>query len=161
MGGKRCLGRAGGLAVTQTPPPGFSESSETVVYDEDGTPVLALGSEKMTVFGPQGEPSEHSRDSGIRLPDGFIWTREMLNWANPILLTTCSICRKPPFSLFRRHRASTGLVTVRNARSCARCGATVCGTHRRWTDEGWHCLSCAKKWSLMNFVRPIFFREED
>ena len=64
-------------------------------------------------------------------------------------------------SLFRRQRASTGLVTVRNARNCARCGATVCGAHRRWVEEGWLCIPCAKKWTLISLVRPIFFREEE
>ena len=147
--------------MTQMHAPGYSELNETVLCDEDGTPVLVIGSQKFTVIGPQGDVSEHSRDSSIRLPDGFMWSPEMLKWANPILLTTCAVCRKPPFSLFRRQRASTGLVTVRNARNCARCGATVCGAHRRWVEEGWLCIPCAKKWTLISLVRPIFFREEE
>ncbi|MBU0717632.1 MAG: hypothetical protein KJ749_05225 [Planctomycetes bacterium] len=140
---------------------GYREFNETLLCDEDGTPVLVIGSRKFTVIDPRGDVSEYSRDSSIRLPDGFMWSPLMLKWANPVTLTTCSICRKPPFTLFRRERPSTGLVTVRNARNCARCGATVCGAHRRWTEEGWLCISCAKKWTLINLVRPIFFREEE
>lgn len=81
--------------------PGYSEFNETLLCDEDGTPVLVIGSRKFTVIDPQGDVSEYSRDSSIRLPDGFMWSPLMLKWANPVTLTTCSICRKPPFTLFR------------------------------------------------------------
>lgn len=138
----------------------FNEFEEIVLCDPEGKPMLVIGSSKVSVIGPKGEVSEYTKDCGIRLVDGLLWHTGMLKWANPVLLTTCSICRNPPVSLFKRERATHGLLSVRNARVCHKCGTLVCPQHRRLVEGSWLCISCAKKATLKRLLLPLLFREE-
>lgn len=147
--------------MTQANAPAFNEHAELVLRDEHGRPFLVIGQDKVAVIGPNGEMAEQSREDAIMLVDGLLWTPQMLKWSNPVLVTTCAECRNPRRSLLRPERASHGLLSVRNARSCARCGRVLCPRHRRWEDGGWHCHDCAKTNRFKKAVRWLFFREEE
>ena len=141
-------------------PSSFNEFRETILCDEQGQPILVNSSDKVTLFGPNNEMSEHTHDTGIRLVDGLIWFPYMMRWTHPILLTTCSICRNPPVSIFRPEKATHGLLSVRNARVCVSCGSVSCSRHRQLLDKGWYCIHCAGKARITRFITSLFFREE-
>ena len=146
--------------MTQANTSTFGEHAEIVLRDEEGNPFLVIGAEKITVIGAQGEVSEYTRESVIRLEDGLMWSPSMLKWASPVALTTCAVCRGPKVSLFRRVSPRHGLVSVRNARPCAYCGRVLCPQHRRWVGDGWRCKPCSRTYILKEAIRPLFFREE-
>jgi len=108
----------------------FNEHAEFVLRDENGQPFLVIGHEKVTLVDVNGEISECARENAILLVDGVMWTPQMLKWANPVLLTVCSVCRCATISLFQPKRSSHGLLSVRNARNCVGCGCVLCAQHR-------------------------------
>ncbi len=134
------------------------EVRETTFCDEAGQPFLVLSSNKATFIGPNNELSEYSHHTSIRLACGTMWFPYMLFGKPPILVTTCAVCRNPPVRLFRRERATHGLLTIRHARNCVRCGRTTCPRHGRRCEDGWRCVGCAERAKLAGLIAPILFR---
>lgn len=149
------------LAVPPMGSSNIDEVRETTFCEENGRPFLMLSSDKATIIGPNGELSEHSHHSGILLACGMMWFPYMLFGKPPILVTTCAVCRDPPVRLFRSERAKHGLLSIRHARHCVRCGRTTCPRHRRACEDGWRCLACAQRATVVSLLSPIFFRKGD
>ncbi len=142
--------------------PGMNRFVQSDFYDADGQLVLTIGMSEFTVLAPDGTISEYKRGSSIQLVDGLAWNPSMTSQAKPILLTSCSTCRSPPISLFRRERATHGLLSVGNAHVCVDCGQVTCPRHGRAIRGNWRCLRCSRLHRSWRAVRPIFFaREED
>lgn len=142
-------------------PTTMCQANELVIHDRDGRPLLIAGKRTITVFSPNGDTSVYERTAGIRLVDGLIWTPEMLTHNPPVLLTVCDICRNPPASFLNRERATHGLLSVRNARTCggSRCGRISCPRHRGLFDGQWLCPSCGQWVRIKQLLRPLLFRE--
>jgi len=90
----------------------------------------------------------------IQLVDGLMWNPALLAQANPVLLTVCETCRRPP-------TRSHGCLAVRNCRVCADCGQGTCPRHRKLIGGHWRCLSCARMFRIKRFVRSLFFAREE
>ncbi len=135
----------------------INQISQTTIHDVNGNPVLIIGERVCTVIEPDGTISRLQHLDSIQLVDGLAWSPAMASGSNPVLLTTCPMCREPPVSLFRREPATHGLLSVRNARVCTSCGQVTCPRHRKLVGRGWRCPSCARWASLTRLIKPIFF----
>ncbi len=131
---------------------------QTTVHDLDGRPVLIIGSRTFHVLDDESD-TEHENTDYIQLVDGVAWTPAMLSGPNPIMLTTCALCRNPKRDLLgRKERPSHGLLCVRNCRNCGVCGRNLCAQHRVLSDGRWFCHSCYRMQLLKRALRSVFFR---
>ena len=148
------------MAAGHSVGPSFEKHDQTTIRDIDGNPVLIIGTREYTIIEPDG--TQHLRlGDTIQLVDGLSWSPSMMAGANPILLTTCSMCRNPSVSFFGSERASHGCLSVRNARVCVGCGIVTCPRHRSLSGGKWRCLSCARWNGLKRLVKPIFFSRHE
>jgi hypothetical protein len=140
--------------------PGTHQTVQTVIHDDAGHPILIIGTQEFTVV-EDGTLKQYALEDSILLQDGLAWNPAMAAGGNPVLLTSCSTCRKPPLSLLRFERATHGLLSVRNARTCADCGIVTCPRHRRLVAGHWRCLRCARWYRFKRLIRPLFFSSHE
>ena len=140
--------------------PAVNRTVQTAIHDERGNPVLVIGMQEYTVI-ENGVVKEYKIGDSILLRDGLVWNPSMANGADPVLLTSCSLCRNPPVSFFRWRRPRIHLLSVRNSRTCVDCGVVVCSEHRRLRGGHWRCLKCARRYRLKRLLRPLFFSSHE
>ena len=149
------------MARGQGNTPSINRFIQTTIHDADGEPVLVIGMREFTVIEADGTICEYKYGDNIVLEDGLVWNPSMMMQANPVLLATCTACRKQPPSLFRRRRTLHGLVGEHNARVCADCGAVSCPRHCRLIGQRWRCLPCSRRHRILRAIRPLFFSREE
>lgn len=149
------------MAQPQGNMPSVDQFIRTAIYDAYGSLVLLIGMSEFLVIEADGTASEYKCGDNIVLEDGVVWNPSMLMHANPVLLATCSLCRRQRGSLFGHRRAAHGLLSAHNARVCAGCGAVTCPRHRRLVGRRWYCLGCSRTKHFKHALRSIFFRREE
>ena len=133
--------------------PTINRIGQTTVYDTKGRPILALTARQFTVMNPDGTITVYDIGDWIQLMDGLMWNPALLAQANPVLLTVCEACRKPPTS-------AHGCLSVRNCRVCIDCGRGTCARHRKLVGGHWRCLSCARMYRFKRFIQSLFFARD-
>jgi hypothetical protein len=135
----------------------MDQDRQTTIYDADGNPILIIGERSSTIMAPDKSISRLEYSDSILLVDGLSWTPAMASGANPVYLTSCQRCREPPIWLPGRRRGTHGLLSVRNARVCASCGAVTCPRHRRFVLGAWRCHDCVPWVLLRRILKLVFF----
>ena len=139
-----------------------NQTTITSITDVQGNVIMEIRQEEYLVL-ENGSVTSYTHFRNITLVDGSTWSPVLLSKNPPIYIGVCETCRNPGISLFRRRRRTHGLVAMARARLCADCGLLTCPRHRRLGkhDKKWRCLACAKKHTLGNLLRPIFFERQE
>ena len=144
----------------QQPMPAISEI-ESVIYDQKGEIICAIGLKEYAVVDPNGTISIRKCSQNIETVDHQIWNPAQAMGPKAILLGVCTLCRQESFSLFTRKPPSHGLCTLKNGRLCE-CGLFICPHHRKVGSDGVaRCPRCARKRRIKGFLTRIFFSTGD
>jgi hypothetical protein len=139
---------------------GTTKTTITEIRDTNGDVILEIGLTETRIRLPSGEVVSQRNSVSIRTTDGSIWSPVQWMANPPRHVGICEQCRHPRFSLFRRERASHGIVLLKRAKLCE-CGVLCCPRHRRRCSDGvWRCLSCAKKHTVKQALLSVFFTRE-
>ena len=135
--------------------------TENISYDEYGNPIIRISSSQQVETDPiTGVEVHKTINRTIQLKDGLQYHPAMSSAQNPnpIYVTTCAICRDPKLT----KKTSHGLISLNSARRCYSCGKALCPEHSKFIDNEYYCIRpCAKKLKFKNFLKAIFFKEED
>ena len=148
------------MAASPGNAPTVNQHYQIVIHDQRGWPVLVIGRREYGVVDGHGAVLQFENSDYIQLVDSLAWCPAMLEGPNPVMLTSCATCRRPPASLLKRERPTHGLLSVRNARTCVDCGAVTCPRHRRLMGRHWRCIPCSRKSRLLSVIRTLFFKPD-
>lgn len=136
---------------------GTNQRTTTILRDVNGEIILEIGLEEFIVRLPDGSITFYRRSDNIQLVDGTQWNPGFLTTNPPIYIGVCEQCRKFSVSLSHRHSPNHGLVALSRAKLCE-CGLLCCPAHHHLCSDGrWRCSSCAKKYTVKELIKSIFF----
>lgn len=142
------------------PLPPVCATTEFVLMDARGHPVLVIAQHHATIIQPDGSMMEHKRNASLALVDGMLWHPGMTMDNLPIMLGVCEFCRHPPKGLFAAS-PKHGLCSQLNGMLCASCGFFTCPNHRKEGHDGrWRCRPCAKAEKRRRLGERVFFTEK-
>lgn len=140
---------------------GGNTTSELVVRDLEGNPILTATSKGCAVFEPDGTITNLWTGEGLTLVCGRVWNPDMQKKGGPTLLGgVCDFCRNPPFRLFGRSKPKHGVCSLEAGRLCDTCGRFTCPQDRALGEDGlWRCPRCEARERRRAFWRSVFFCE--
>ena len=137
---------------------GVDQIWQTVLFDDDGKPILEVSDSEYVVNGPNGEVTIKRLNSSIQLMCNSQWHPGPD--AEP--LGVCELCRKPPYKFPFRDKPKHGLVSLKYARRCSRCySRLLCPKHVRIIDRRFYCPSCALICRLKRLFIFLLFRDKE
>jgi hypothetical protein len=138
---------------------GTNQRTTTVLRDINRDPILEIGLEEYIVRHADGSITFYRRSDNIQLADGTQWNPGFLTTNPPVFVGVCQQCRMFSFRSLHIRKPCHGITTLGRAKLCADCGILCCPNHRILStrDQKWRCLGCAKKHSVKEFIKSIFF----
>ncbi|MCY2950834.1 MAG: hypothetical protein NTU53_02525 [Planctomycetota bacterium] len=130
--------------------------SLNVIRDEDGAPVVLIGTHEITCQ-THDEIQVFKQFDTIQLADGSCMGVASLLGKTAADLGICRLCRNPPYTFPSRRKTIHGLVRLDRAHTCS-CGAVICTRHAKLGSDGqWRCIPCARRRSFSDLLLGLFF----
>jgi len=134
--------------------PGLRKSSTTEFKDVNGNTIWEVSTTE-EIIKDQGSAIHQEIKGTIQTVDGVILPKDL---ASKAPTGVCQQCREGSFF----HPKTHGIVTLKNAKPCVKCGTLCCPAHRKIGDEGEiHCLRHYQSHSIWSFLRPLFCKTEE
>ena len=138
---------------------GVDQIWRTILWDNEGKPILEVSSGEYVVHHPDHSIDIQHSNNSIQLMCMQFWQPGPK--AQP--LGVCELCRYPPYTFPFRKKPKHGLVSLKCAKYCSgSCRRLLCPQHAHLCkDRRYRCPSCVWKYRLGQFLKGLLFRYEE